>query len=796
MRAGRLTSPLSWRLVAARLALVWEAFWPAMWPAVALSGLFLLVTLGGLWGLMPAGLHLGLLIVLGIALVAALRFALAGMALPSIEAGYRRLERVNGLSHRPLSSGGDKLAGDNWDQASRALWHAHQARQRRLPAALKIGWPRAGLLDRDPYALRVALLLGLVVAAVASAGHRSERLIAAFHVAGAPPAPAVVDAWITPPAFAGAAPIFLSAADPQQNQPIAVPSGSLLTVRVHGADGRPRLVVDDRARAFDPVNRENWALKTTVAMGRDFVVVDESGPLARWRMAPIPELPPKIAFDGTPRVTPIGGLRIAYRASDAYGVTKVTVTFLRPGSSRVVTRDLQFSEIGAKNVKSVGFADLTADPWAGLRVHARLTATDVAGKQGTSAPLIFTLPERQFRNPVARAIIALRRMLARDPSKRFVVADGLAAIAAEPEAYQNDATVFLSLKVAQSELENDGSAAAMADVLALLWSTALGVEDGNVSLDREALRQAEKRLMAAMTNKAPAADIERRLQALQGALDRFLAAMRQRAAALGDVNRPVALPPNAQAVTPEVLQDLMRHIRALTETGAQDAARQMLARLEGLMEQLQAGFAPPRPAPPEIGQLSNLMARERQILDRSFRAFSKQPPSNNRQAASPSRDTLRSLAQEQEAIEKALEALERRLRQHGLPPLSPLQGANDSMSAATTSLKGGERGPALTNEGQALMSLGQALQALQRAVMAKGGPGKSEPGVTDATPTAADPLGRPMPSFWQNGSWVKIPSHGRLQRSHVILEELYRRLDDPTLPPVERQYIERLLHFF
>ncbi len=795
MRADRLKSPVSRRLVAARLALVWEALWPAMWPAVALFGIFLLATLGGLWGLMPAGLHVGLLIALGVALVVTLRFALAGMALPSIEAGYRRLERVNGLSHRPLSAGGDKLAGENWDQASRALWHAHQVRQRRLPARLKIGWPRAGLLGRDPYAFRVALLLGLVVAAVASAGHRSERLIAAFHVVGAPRPPAVVDAWITPPAFAGAAPVFLDAADRRRAQPIAVPSGSLLTVRVHGADGRPRLVVDGRARALDPVDRDNWVLKAAVTTGNDFVVTDESGPLARWRMTLIPELPPKITFDGMPGVTPMGGLRIAYRASDAYGVTKVRVTFRRPGASRVVVRDLQFSEIGAKNVKSVGFTDLTADPWAGLSVRARLTATDVAGEHGNSAPLVFTLPERQFRNPVARAIIALRRMLARDSSRRFVVAQGLAAIAAKPKAYQNDVVVFLSLKVAEDELEDDGSVATITDVLALLWSTALRIEDGNVSFDREALRQAEKRLMAAMTNKSPAAEIERRLQALQDALDRFLAAMRQRAA-MGDFNRSAALPPHAQAVTPQVLQDLMRRIRALTATGAQDAARQMLARLEGMLERLQTGFAPPPPVPPEIGRLSNLMARERQLLDRSFRAFSKPLPSNGRQASASGGDTPQSLAREQEAIEKALAALERRLRRDGLPPLSSLEGADNAMLGATTSLNGSERGQALTDEGQALTSLGQGLQALQRVLMAKGGPGKSVPGVTTAMPTASDPLGRPMPSFWQNGSGVKIPSHGRLQRSHVILEELYRRLDDPALPPVERQYIERLLHFF
>ncbi|MFP3423250.1 DUF4175 family protein, partial [Bacillus sp. SIMBA_161] len=42
---------LSWRLVAARLALAWERTWPQVWPAAALLALFLAA---GLTGLLPA----------------------------------------------------------------------------------------------------------------------------------------------------------------------------------------------------------------------------------------------------------------------------------------------------------------------------------------------------------------------------------------------------------------------------------------------------------------------------------------------------------------------------------------------------------------------------------------------------------------------------------------------------------------------------------------------------------------------------------------------------------------------
>ena len=792
MRVGRPGPALSGRLLAARLALVWEALWPALWPALALSGIFLFITLGDLWRVMPAGLHAALLVLFVIALVAALRFALAGVAWPDARAAYRRLERANGLAHRPLSAQGDVLAGERWDPSSRALWDAHRARQRAIPAGLKVGWPRAGLLGRDPYALRVALLLGVFVATVAAAGHRAERLRAAFEVAGTPRPAAAVDAWITPPAFAGAAPIFLTGRH-RGRRTIAVPRGSRLTVRVHGAAGRPRLVVDGRGRALDAVDRDDWAFKAAIRRGRDFAVIDDSGPLARWRLAVIPDLPPKIAFDGTPRATPTAALRIAYRGSDAYGIAKLAATFRRAGSARVVTRALALSAPDAKAFKGVGFVDLTADPWAGLAVDARLVATDLAGTQGTSAAMTVTLPERTFRNPVARAVIALRRRLARDPAQRFEVAAGLAALAAEPDAYRNDSVVLLALTVAAAELRDDGSAAARDDVLGLLWNTALRLEDGAVSFAREALRRAERRLMSAMTGKAPAAEIRRRLQALQDALDRFLAAARQQAAAAGDLARPGVTPPGAQAVTPAALQDLMRRLRALSETGAQAAARQMLARLESLLERLQTGYAPPPPMSPEIGRLSNLMARQRRLLDRSFRALP-EGPSGGR--AAPPRESPESLAREQEAIAKALAALQQRLRQGGLPPLPPLAAAGRAMADARDALEAHGRRRALAGEGRALTGVGQGLQALWRELMAKSGPGKGVPGANSGPPMDTDPLGRPMPSFWDSGSTVKIPDHGALQRSHVILEELYRRLDDPALPPVERQYIERLLRFF
>ena len=59
------------------------------------------------------------------------------------------------------------------------------------------------------------------------------------------------------------------------------------------------------------------------------------------------------------------------------------------------------------------------------------------------------LPERQFTHPVAKAIIEQRKRLTREPSARVPIAGGIATIAIEPEAFDNDLVVYLALMTAQ-----------------------------------------------------------------------------------------------------------------------------------------------------------------------------------------------------------------------------------------------------------------------------------------------------------------------------------------------------------
>ena len=139
------------------------------------------------------------------------------------------------------------------------------------------------------------------------------------------------------------------------------------------------------------------------------------------------------------------------------------------------------------------------------------------------------LPERIFQHPVARAIIDQRKALVSDPSSRAVVSRALMAIAGVPQHYHEDSVVFLGLKIGSARLARDPSAAAIDSVQALLWDTALRIEDGKLSLVERELRALQQRLQDALANQAPDAEIEKLIRELQQAIDRYLEAMIEQA---------------------------------------------------------------------------------------------------------------------------------------------------------------------------------------------------------------------------------------------------------------------------
>src|SRR4029453_11943389 len=81
--------------------------------------------------------------------------------------------------------------------------------------------------------------------------------------------------------------------------------------------------------------------------------------------------------------------------------------------------------LDVKKAEQVSYHDLTPHPWAGLPVEIRLTAKDALGQTTATEPVQIVLPERDFRHPVARAIIEQRKRLILEPQERLAVSRAL-----------------------------------------------------------------------------------------------------------------------------------------------------------------------------------------------------------------------------------------------------------------------------------------------------------------------------------------------------------------------------------
>jgi len=530
------------RLWAARLALAWERLWPALWPAVGIAGLFLVLALFDLVALVPGWLHAIVLAGFAAAFVVALARARGALTLADEAAARRRIERASGLRHRPLSALDDRPVAA--DPRSKALWTRHLWRLAAAAGRLRVGLPAPGLARSDPYGLRAVLLLFLVIAFTAAGGDGGRRVARAFQpdlsgLGGG--GPVELTMWLTPPAYTGAAPLYLAAgaaavAGTAKTTEITLPGGSEVVARVHGGRGLPELRIDDRAIPFEAIDDTNFELRATIADGKRLAVTQAGETVADWPMTVIQDQPPRIEYAKPPGRTRRSALRLDYLAEDDYGLTsaKAEIRLAEGGDDSVLGFDLPLPGDGRDAVQGTSYNDLTPHPWAGLPVTITLSATDALGQVGRSETIAIVLPERIFNHPVARAIIELRKTLTRDPGKRAEVARGLAELARRPGQFFDDVTVFLGLRAAYWRLVYGRSATVVGEMQSLLWDLALTIEEGPLALAEQDLRAAQQALMEALDGDAPDEEINRLVDELRAALENYLDALREIAASKRD----------------------------------------------------------------------------------------------------------------------------------------------------------------------------------------------------------------------------------------------------------------------
>jgi uncharacterized protein (TIGR02302 family) len=700
-------------------------------------------------------------------------------------------------------------------QAAR-LWQAHRRRMEAATRRLRIGLPAAGLAGIDPLGLRAVLAMLLLIGAIDAGVDWRDRLARALTPplpGGSPALAASLDIWVTPPEYTGLPPQFLR---PGTTETIRIPTQSALLAQVHGGKAVPRLAIDGEGRDFEAVDKENFRTAATLTSGKQLEVIQAGTTLGSWPIEIIPDNPPKTAFAKPPAATPRGALRIDYQASDDYGVEGIKAAIRREGGKPDETIEIETPLPGLhlKEAQATSYHDLTPHPWAGLPVEIRLIATDALGQTGESEPVRIKLPERAFNHPIARAVIDQRKELVIDPGSRAAVADTLSDLRERPSLYRDDAIVFLGLRLAEQRLRLNDDEKSIAEVEQLLWDTALRVEDGRMSLAERELRRLQQELQDALAKNAPDEEIERLMRELQQALDRYLQALAENLARNPDQAEQPIDP--SRVITGRDLQRMLDRARELARDGARDQARELLSQLRNMLENLRMA------KPGEMSQrgssqaqqmmrgMHDLMQRQQQLLDRSFRAQQQSQQGRmgqrgqqggERQDATPD---MGDAAGQQEGVRRMLGDMMRRLGDDGFGEIpEPLGRAERAMRDATEALQRRQPGEAIGPQTEALDQLQQAArefaQQMQRR-LGRGSPDDNDIGATDSEPrdqVERDPLGRPMSN---NGTFdrgdVKIPDQNTLQKAREILDELRRRAGERFRPEIELDYLERLLKRF
>jgi uncharacterized protein (TIGR02302 family) len=846
----------------ARWTLWWERAWPRIWLPLTIVLVFLTVSWLGLWvSASPLMRTAGL--ALFVAAFVLSFFPVARLRWPGRPSALDRLDRDTGLPHGPARAFDDNLALGQTDAGSRALWDLHRRRSEAAIARLRLAPPHPDMAGRDRYAVRGAAILAVVGSAFVAGPELGSRLMAAFD--WRPPQAAApsfrVDGWIDPPLYTRSPPLMIDLAGGEQR--LRAPVKSTVVIRVAGegdvainpGEGLTALPtpesqrVDLREQRFTLEGNADLSIRTGLTGG------------VRLRVEAIPDRAPEISHAAPPEVNARGTFTMIYKGKDDYGIVSAE-SLVEKGQSFTGKRTLVPAptialsppDTSSEDAETRAPVDLTEHPWAGARVKLTLVAKDEAGQEGRSETIDFTLPQRPFTKPLAKALVEQRRNLVLDPDGRKRVQTALDALLIAPEMFTKQWGVFMGLRTGAERLRRARNDAALTEVADWLWAMALQIEDGDLSDAERELRAAQERLREAMERGADQQELQRLMDELRQAMDKFLREFAQRMQEQmrnQQGENQQNMPPPDRMITENDLNRMMEQMQEMMRRGDMAEAQRLLEELRNILENLQTAQPNGRMSDPmaqqmqrQMQELDSMARDQQQLRDETFREGQnrrmqqgqrgqrqqqgqrqqgqrqqgqRQPGQRGQQGQQGEGEEQaengegqqgdgQSLSQRQQALRERLQELQRRMRGMGMQGEQGLADAEQAMREAEGALGQGQDGPAVDAQGRALEGLQRGMQGMAQQMQqmqqgdgteqADGQPGEGDPrGRSQTGQRDNDPLGRPTRSRDFSDGRVKVPgaNESASQRAQRILEELRRKLSDPSRPREELDYFDRLL---
>lgn len=636
---GRLRAARVW----SRFSLTWESMAPAILPLAIVLALFAVVSWLGFFRNVSDTARLltgaGFLL----AALAAL-WPLRNISWPKSNAIDRRLERDNKLVHQPITAHDDALAVGDDDAFATALWAHHKEKLADQVENLRAARSQTDIPKRDPWALRALVPLALVSAFAFSFGVSGGGLTDVFRTHNQEEiVPPRIDAWITPPAYTGIAPIFMTSELNAARNVFTAPEGSTIIVRIAGGSGLEQVAYPDAARLLEETVETSAGRKSTA---RQFsVVVEKSGILqitpsveasaeellGGWSIDMAEDHAPQIAFDGDTQRAANGALTLNYIGSDDYRITgaEALVSLLdeqddgaRPlyeAPEIVLTLPRRNAEGKAKTT-----IDLTEHPWAGAKVNIVLEARDDLDQIGRSETIQSVLPGRPFSNRLARALIEQRRILALDANAAGDVYEMLDLFTLYPEETINNTAHFLGLTTAKSKLRYADTDDKLREVVDYLWEVARNIEDGGLSDAERRLKDAQQALRDALERGASDEEIEQLMAELRDAMQEFMREFAEQNQS--NPNMQQQDQQNAQQLDQQSLDDMLDRLEELAKSGAREQAMDMLSQLQDMMNNLQMaqpqqgqqGQQGESQAQQQMNELGEILRQQQEMMNDTF----------------------------------------------------------------------------------------------------------------------------------------------------------------------------------
>lgn len=571
----------------------------------------------------------------------------------------------------------------------------------------------------------------------------------------------------------------------------------------------------------------------------------------------IPDRPPEVSRVGDLEVNGRGTFNLTYRARDDYGIASAEglVEPLKAGRSLVpvpkIPLALPTDATGETETKTL--VDLTDNPWSGARVKLTLVVRDEAGQEGRTETAEIVLPARPFSQPLARALAEERRRLVTAPdADRARVQTALDALRIAPDRFTPQPAIFLGLTTAANRLRaarSDGDLTGVAD---LLWEMALKIEDGDLSDAEKALRAAQDRLKEAIDRNAPDEEIKKLTEDLKQALDKFMKEFAQRAKPQRpqQAERQQQQQQGGQTVTPDDLEKMIKDMQEAMKRGDTAEAQRLLDQLRNVLENLQNAENGPSSEGGmaemnrQLDELDKMSREQQDLRDETYKEGQQGQRPGQRQRPQPGQQQGQqgqrgqqpgqqgegqdgqqgqqgrgqqgqqgqgqgqrgqqgqSMGQRQQGLREQLQDLKNRMKQQGLQGEEGLADAEEAMREAEEALGRGRSGDAVDAQGRALDGLKRGAEGMQKQMqqMAEGQGEGQQDGQSQGRQGRSgsaddDPLGRPTRGRDLSNGNVRVPNadESAVQRARRIMEELRRKLGDPSRPQEELDYFERLL---